>query len=220
MSQYKQVLDYLQALAAGASDDRGLQRAASAKGKVRSLRFLAYKVGLSSFRELLHNPLVEAWLSAEKWNQNPAKEALPLPLFVVAQLEKALQSLEDGAADGWFLGCILLMTWGSLRWSDAQRLQLNTLACDGKSLRGWSWRSKTAVTGIPFRVSLCGATQGFWGPRGCLNLQAHSHPGIFWLPKLGVQSHMRAGCPNFVVALCSIPRLVKLRPSATAYTFL
>ena len=62
------------------------------------LRFPAYKVGLSSFRELLHNPLVEAWLSAEKWNQNPAKEALPLPLFVVAQLEKALQSLEDGTA--------------------------------------------------------------------------------------------------------------------------
>ena len=68
-----------------------------------------------------------------------------------------------GRHDGWFLGCILLMTWGSLRWSDAQRLQLNTLACDGKSLRRWSWRSKTAVTGIPFGVSLCGATQGFWG---------------------------------------------------------
>lgn len=130
---------------------------------MRSLRFLAHKVGLSFFGELLRNSLVEAWLNGEKWHQTPAKEALPLPLFAVAQLEKALQSFEAGAADGWLLGCILLMIWGSLRWSDAQRLQLNTLACDDKSLRGWSWRSKTAVTGIPFGVSLCGATQAFWG---------------------------------------------------------
>ena len=81
----------------------------------------------------------ELGVGLDKWQPiDLAKEALPLPLFAVAQLEEALQSLEAGAADGWLLGCILLMIWGSLRWSDAQRLQLNTLACDDKSLRGWS----------------------------------------------------------------------------------
>ena len=64
---FQQLLDYLQALPA-----RCIGEGQSA------IAALSHEVGLSSFGELLRNPLVEAWLNGEKWHRTPAKEALPL----------------------------------------------------------------------------------------------------------------------------------------------
>ena len=53
------------------------------------------------------------------------KEALPLPLIVVQRLEKAVVS--DPCEDGLMLCIILAMIWGSLQWSDIQRMPLDSV---------------------------------------------------------------------------------------------
>ena len=146
------LLDFAIALAAGARLDRGRGRVAAAKGVLSALRFAAHKLGLTGLVDSLASPVLESWLASDKWNAVCPKEAYPLPLWVVAKLEIAF--LDCGNEDAWLLGCMLLMIWGGLRWSDAQRLQLATLTIDKSSLRAAS-----AVFGVLF----CGVTQRNWG---------------------------------------------------------
>ena len=148
----EQVLDFLGALSIGASSDRGSARKGSAKEKVRSL----YKI--SGVQAGSYGPV------SDKWDRRPAREALPLPLsVVVARLEKAIDTCHSG--DAILIGCVLLMVWGGLRWSDVQRLKLSSLVLEAESLRAWTWRSKTSVSGFPFGVLLSGATNNNWGTR-------------------------------------------------------
>ena len=37
------------------------------------------------------------------------------------------------------------MLWAGLRWSDAQRLDFESVILDGGSVRGWCWRTKTSA---------------------------------------------------------------------------
>ena len=150
------LLDFAIALAAGARLDRGRGRVAAAKGVLSALRFAAHKLGLS-----LASPVLESWQASDKWSAVCPKEAYPLPLWVVAKLEIAF--LECGNEDAWLLGCMLLMIWGGLRWSDVQRLQLATLTIDKSSLRARCWRTKTCPSGLTFGVLFCGVTQRNWG---------------------------------------------------------
>ena len=79
----EQVLDFVSALASGAADHvSGELR----QGRVRSLRFFAFKLGLVQLRDL-SGAAVETWLAADRWTCRPAKTALPLPLSAVARLE-------------------------------------------------------------------------------------------------------------------------------------
>lgn len=55
------------------------------------------------------------------------------------------------------LGTFLVMTWGSLRFSDAQRLDLQKIIYQDDTMRGIIWRSKTAVSGMPLAI----AAEGF-----------------------------------------------------------
>ena len=55
------------------------------------------------------------------------------------------------------LGTFLVMTWGSLRFSDAQRMDLQKIIYHAETMRGVIWRSKTAVSGMPLAV----AAEGF-----------------------------------------------------------
>ncbi|CAE7470771.1 unnamed protein product [Symbiodinium microadriaticum] len=89
------------------------------------------------------------------------REALPLPLFAVIQLEQALSSCEPG--DWWPILCFLLMLWAGLRWSDAQRLDFESVILDGGSVRGWCWRTKTSATGMPWGAMCSGACGSEWG---------------------------------------------------------
>ena len=84
---------------------------------------------------LLKGPVVSSWLAAAKWMQTPVKEALPLPLFVMCDLEAALSSAP--AEDQWLIGGFLLMVWCSLRFSDVQRLELSSVRIIDSTLRGW-----------------------------------------------------------------------------------
>ena len=69
--------------------------------------------------------------------------------------KREIAFLDCGNEDAWLLGSMLLMIWGGLRWSDAQRLQLATLTIiDKSSLRARCWRTKTCPSGL---------TQRNWG---------------------------------------------------------
>ncbi len=151
------VLDFAQALSLGARVDRGCKRAARAQGVLQALKFVSSKLGLLDLMDGVSCPAVAAWVASGKWEQAPPREAVPLPLFVVAKLEMALK---DSAEDAWLLGAILLMVWGGLRRSDVQRLQFSSLVIDDKSIRGWCWRTKSSKHGMPFGIQTCAPCGG------------------------------------------------------------
>ena len=66
-----------------------------------------------------------------------------------------------------FLGSMLIMLWGGLRWADLQRTCPSSLAMDGHTMRGIAWRSKTSRTGQPFGLWTFGVSarppQWGWG---------------------------------------------------------
>ena len=155
------VLDFLEALAEGASSDRGARRSGAARGVIYALRFIAHKLLLEALDGILRGPVVISWLSAQKWQRRAPSEALPLPLFAVCELEQAALIGEE-AADRFLVGCFLVMLWAGLRFSDAQRIDLSSILRAGGSLRGWCWRSKTCPTGFAWGCQLAGATGNDW----------------------------------------------------------
>ena len=86
-------------------------------------------------------------------------EALPVYFHAVRELEAA--SHERTGTDFWLISSFLLMLSSGLRFSDAQRLSLQSLTVDGESLRGWVW-SKESPTGFAFGCLLAGCTRNFW----------------------------------------------------------
>ena len=92
--------------------------------------------------------------------QDRAGEAVPLPLRVIKQLEEALKA--ECGKDSWILCCILLMVWCSLRWSDCQRVQVDTISKFEDIMAGCSAtvRDKSRLTARPRA-----------GPRGRLQAQ-------------------------------------------------
>ena len=50
------------------------------------------------------------------------------------------------------LGSFLFIAWASLRFSDAQRLNVESLVLTDSELRGMVWRSKSRANGHPFGV--------------------------------------------------------------------
>ena len=160
----REILDFLGALAEGASCDRGSRRSGAARGGIYALRFIAHKLALAAFGELLRGPVVTAWFPAE---------ALPLPLLAVCELERAVLQCDE-LADRFLMGCYLVMLWSGLRFSDARRIELSSLQIADCSLRGWCWRSKTCPTGFAWGCQISGATGYGWAQwLGAELLSAH-----------------------------------------------
>lgn len=84
-----------------------------------------------------------------------------LVLSVARKFEQA--SMQCEPEDQFLIWTFLLMLWGALRWSDVQRIDFSTLVLDKVSLRGWSWRTKTSVTGMPSGVLVSGIEESDWG---------------------------------------------------------
>lgn len=73
------------------------------------------------------------------------------------------------------LGFLLILIWGSLRFSDAQRINLRSLVYNGENLRGLSWRTKTTNRGQAFGViaqGLLSRKSFHWMHRYLLTLDA------------------------------------------------
>ena len=155
-----QLLDFLDALSEGSFTDRGRQRKRSALSVLSGMGFAAFKFQLSSLTKVLENPLVLAWKQADKWHRLRVKEALPLPLIVVQRLEAAV--LGEPGEDRLLLCAILAMVWGSLRWSDVQRMALDSVVLDGGALMGWCWQTKSSVRGMAWAMISSGLYSRKW----------------------------------------------------------
>lgn len=78
------VLDFCDALSVGSLSDRGMQRVSAAKAVVQAMKFAGHKLGLQKLLACVDNPAIAAWLAQDKWKPSLCKEAIPLPLTVVA----------------------------------------------------------------------------------------------------------------------------------------
>ena len=75
--------------------------------------------------------MIQSWKKGDKWKRSRVKEAVPIPFFALEKLE---QVVAGASGDDRILLCaILLMAWGSLRWSD------QSITSDATSIRGWCW---------------------------------------------------------------------------------
>ena len=72
-------------------------------------------------------PVAEALVSSGKWEQAPPREAVPLPLAVVAKLELALKG--KSAEDAWLLGAILFNGLGRLEMVRCSKTAILITSC-------------------------------------------------------------------------------------------
>ena len=84
------------------------------------------------------------------------KEALPLPLFVLAAWERFLLSEEGETGFRLFIGALLLAVNASLRFSDCQHVLWSSLQAGRDCLRALSFRAKSSRRGMPFGLVSCG----------------------------------------------------------------
>ena len=123
---------------------------------LRGLKLAGSFMGWSSFLEELDNAAVSAWCVTNV--RAARKEALPLALYTVANLEKAVHTDMScgGSPDLPFLTFFLLLLWGCLRFSDGQRVMVNELVSEFGLVRGSCWKTKTSRSSMPFGVLLLG----------------------------------------------------------------
>ena len=150
-----QLVLFLQALAEAGHG------AASCAG---SLRFVAGILGHQRWIDHFADPVVKAWCSSNT-RKVAKKEALPLPLHVVADLEASVCSdvVSGMSADTMLVCGFLIMIWGSLRFSDAQRIDVAGLTLENGLLRGECWRTKSSSCGMPFGVLTMGICHNWSG---------------------------------------------------------
>ena len=76
------------------------------------------------------------------------------------------------------IGSILICTWASLRFADAQRCSFVSLCFDGKSLRGSCWRTQTSSRGQPWGLIATGFLslgEFNWGERWLVTMDMLWH---------------------------------------------
>ncbi|CAE7685123.1 unnamed protein product [Symbiodinium necroappetens] len=84
------------------------------------------------------------------------KEALPLPIFILAAWERLLLSEEGEPGFRLFIGGLLVAANASLRFSDCQHVLWSSLQAGRDCLRAISYRTKSSRRGMPFGLVSCG----------------------------------------------------------------
>ncbi|CAE7201929.1 unnamed protein product [Symbiodinium sp. CCMP2592] len=114
---------------------------------LKALRWMV-KVATISFPDLYTGLFHSV---AHQRNEADRRESVPLPLDFVAYLEFCLLSntFPDLQLN---IGALLVMIWGSLRFSDAMHVKWGSLLYEQEVGRGISFRTKTSVRGAPFGV--------------------------------------------------------------------
>ena len=79
-----------------------------------------------------------------------------MPLGFVVYLEQAILKESGSPADRLLMGCLLVLIWSSLRWSDALWISPIQLTEDDDLVRGVATRTKTTNRGMPFAFIKCG----------------------------------------------------------------
>ncbi|CAE7492559.1 unnamed protein product, partial [Symbiodinium sp. CCMP2592] len=114
---------------------------------LKALRWMV-KVATISFPDLYTGLFHSV---AHQRNEADRRESVPLPLDFVAYLEFCLLSntFPDLQLN---IGALLVMIWGSLRFSDAMHVKWGSVLYEQEVGRGISFRTKTSVRGAPFGV--------------------------------------------------------------------
>ena len=142
------IVDLLQMSREGRSTDLGF----GASSVVRALRWAQRLLDISHWNNL-YSPLVSALTVRSSGDRT---EAVPLSLFVVLSWEKRLLSRDCPLHEVIVLGGLLLILWGGLRFSDGQRVPLQSLSWSITALRGTCRKTKTTKSGQPWAVQACG----------------------------------------------------------------
>ena len=116
-----------------------------------------HKIGqIEALSLLCINPLTRAFVKPD--GPTDRKEAIPLPLAVLAAWEVKLLDPNCPTALAILLGGFLLTAFCSLRFGDTQRICISSLSLTSSSLRGTCWTTKTSSTGQPFACTHFGIT--------------------------------------------------------------
>ena len=124
---------------------------------LRGLRWLAKTALVEHLDSILNNALINSFLKGSGAPKD-RREAVPIPLLILVHWGQALQ---QRATPNWLkllLGGLLLATWGSLRFADLQRIDIDSLNLAENCLRGTCRMTKTTRSGQPFAILLAGFT--------------------------------------------------------------
>ena len=138
----------------------------SYKPSLNALTWVARILGLKALTSALQSPLVQSFFnSKQKPPLNP--NILPITMGMAYILEKAI--LDSGPDPSIMpIGTFLVMFWSGLRYSDAQRIKLADLTISSGLLRGRTWKSKNAKSGMAFACitsGLCGTHSKNWATK-------------------------------------------------------
>ena len=122
----------------------------SSTGTLKALRCWQKVAGVESWKPILFAPVIQSFLTIRI--PSDRSESVPVPLWCVVQWEKRVLTSACPGPMVLILGFFLFLIWGSLRFSDAQRVDLRSLIYDGENLSGLSWRTKTTHRGQVFGV--------------------------------------------------------------------
>ena len=145
------VADYLQVSSTKSS--LGVATAQS-----RALTWVARYAGLPMLRDALSSPIIRSYTVPSELVLR--REAAPLPLSFVVFLETQILRDQGTAADRLIMGCLLVLVWSSLRWSDATWVSPSSLTIDADAIRGVANKTKTTTRGMPFAFLTCGFLSG------------------------------------------------------------
>ena len=120
---------------------------------LKALRWFRKIAGISCL-DIVFSPLADSFLKVRL--PTDKKEAPPLPLWILFHWEKRILFSQSSIFEVIMLGSFLFMTWSSLRFSDVQRLNIESLVLNDVELRGMVWRSKTRSNGHPFGITCSG----------------------------------------------------------------
>ena len=120
---------------------------------LKALRWFKKIAGVSCL-DIVFSPLADSFLKVRLTTDK--KEAPPLPLWILFHWEKRILFSQSSTFEVIMLGAFLFMTWSSLRFSDVQRLNIESLVLTEVELRGMVWRSKTRSNGHPFGITSSG----------------------------------------------------------------
>ena len=188
--------DYMLACTASKEEDREVHLM-SPVSSIKAVRWIAKTLEWHGVSQAMSSSVLMAY--GRQSREFDRKEAMPIPLALLAHWQRTLCNPETHLTTKLFLGAVLLCTHASLRFGDAQRIDWRTLQLSAQGLHGTAYATKTTKCGQPFACTWHGitgrCTQSSWLLQwlSCLvevGMQATLEPDfMFFHADLGSHKH-------------------------------
>ena len=179
------LVDLLHACENSKLEDRSSVRIAP-RPMLKALSWLARIGQIESLASLLSNPLANF---ASPQHPQERKEALPLPLAILASWERKVCAADCTHNLRITLGAFLLAAHTSMRFGDLRRIKIKEISLTQHALRGSCWATKTTKLGQPWACTLFGLT----------GRSAQSSWVLKWLESLGEAEPFSLPEPDFIM---------------------